>query len=220
MRLGWWGWTIGRLGLGFRLVRLLNWSWPGLVFWRWWRWRRSLLWRRLVRGLLWWRRTRGWRRGFVLRLLLRRRAWSLRPAWDNNGARLDSDGERHRDGLLWLGLGRIVLGGDGSLGGSVLVNGSGLGSSVLAGGYGGRSRGSLGRVVAVTSWGRSCGSGVFSVVVVVATSAISVLGLGLGEHFRQMALFGDLIIFESKVYSVIGDINIDAITGHGNAFDY
>ena len=149
---------------------------------------------------------------------MRRRAWSLRPAWDYNGARLDSDGERHRDGLLWLWLRRIVLGGDGSLGGSVLVNGSGLGSSVLAGGYGGRSWGSLGRVVAVTSWGRSCGSGVFSVVVVVATSAISVLGLG--EHFRQLALFSDLIILESKVYSVIGNINIDAITGHRNAFDY
>ena len=58
----------------------------------------------------------------------------------------------------------------------------------------------------------------FSVVVVVATSAISVLGLG--EHFRQLALFSDLIILESKVYSVIGNIDIDAITGHRNAFDY
>ena len=57
-----------------------------------------------------------------------------------------------------------------------------------------------------------------SVVMVVATSSISVLGLG--EHFRDMALFCDLVILESKVYSVIGNINIDAITGHGNAFDY
>ena len=151
--------------------------------------------------------------------LLGRWAGSLWSARDHNGARLHSDGQWHWDGLLWPRLGRrIVLSGDGSLGSSVLVNRGGLGSSVLARGYGGRGRGSLGRVVAATGWGWSSGSRVFSVVVVVATSAISVLGLG--EHFRQMALFSDLIILESKVYSVIGNIDIDAITGHWNAFDY
>ena len=113
---------------------------------------------------------------------------------------------------------RVVLSGDGSLWCSVLVNRSRRGSSVLPGGYGGRSRRCLGRVVAVSSWGRSCGSRVLSVMVVVATSAISVLCLG--EHFRQMALFSDLVILESKVYSVIGNVNIDTITGHRNAFDY
>ena len=150
--------------------------------------------------------------------LLGRRAWSLRSARDDDGARLHSNGERHWDGLLWLSWRRIVLGGDGSLRGSVLVNRSGRWSSVLAGGYGGRSRRCLGRVVAVSSGGGSSGSRVLSVMMVVATSAIPVLGLG--EHFRQMALFSDLVILESKVYSVIGNVNIDSITGHRNAFDY
>jgi hypothetical protein len=220
LRLGWWWRTVGRLlRFGFWLVRLFNWRWPGLVLWRWWRWWWSLLWSRLVRGLLWWRWAGRWRRRLVLRLLRRRWARSLRPARDNNGARLHPDREGHWDWFLRLRRRRIVLSGDWGLRGAVLVNRSSLGSSVLAGGYGCRSWRSLWGVIAVTSRSGSWSwSSVISVVMVVATSSISVLGLG--EHFRDMALFCDLVILESKVYSVIGDINIDAITGHGNAFDY
>jgi hypothetical protein len=140
----------------------------------------------------------------------------LRSSWDDNGAWLDSDGERHRDWLLRLDR-RIVLSGDGGLRGAILVNRSSLGSSVLLStGYWSWSRRSLGRVISgwCWSWWRS------SVIMfcMVVTVSVSTSVTSLSKNFGQLTFFCDLVILEPFVYSVIG--NCDIITGNRNAFYY
>ena len=232
------GWTVcwllgplwGRrpgLRLG-SLIRLLLGRRPGLVLGR--GWPRLRL--RLV-GRLWWGRPPLWGRGLVRRLLLGRR-WSVcRLGWrrpvlgatgDHDGAGLDREGERHRDGTAWLRLWwrRVVLGLGRGLGGSIRVDGGSLGGSIALLGYWCRGRGRLWGVVAVLCWGCSCC--MFHVVassmlaVVAMSSSVSLLGKDL---LGQLALLGQLVISDerliSEVYPVLGR---GEVTGHTDSLNY